>query len=511
MIVKFLKLLTDYKLGFQFSFVIILNALVGVFDLYLMYQFSNIKEANDLDFHLLIIVILRFVIYFFAIFFTSRFIFEFFKKVNSHVFKSIFSKNHLVAFKKEKDVYLKFLNAETLIIARGFLFQYTTIIIEIIILLIIIFGLFWTVDVHVLQLVSLSLLPFLVLQFGLSIWSKSLGKLRASSDEGRYRSAREAGEFSEEISLNMDNEIFYTKFSQKVSNFSQSLLLSNIISQSMRLQIELFVFSAGIVIFLFSSLSNEDLFSIIVVFSFAMLRLIPSINKVAAAFQQVRFSEAAVDQLLEFGSPTTYSSSEIKLDFKKLELNNISKGNLFNNLNKRFEAGKSYAIIGPSGSGKTSLLRIILGLDSEFSGSVVFNRNHSIDEMRFAFVSQSVVLFQGSLIENVFLKDKNELDDQDFQLFQELMNELNLSYLTADTLCQSDGGNFSGGERQRISLARCLATKPDLLILDEFTSALDKENGLNSLRRSLARSKSLIMVTHDQELAKLADEIVELN
>jgi len=191
-------------------------------------------------------------------------------------------------------------------------------------------------------------------------------------------------------------------------------------------------------------------------------------------------------------------------------------------LNLNIPSGELVALLGPSGSGKTSLLRIIAGLETPDSGSVLFNGEDAthvaVRERQVGFVFQHYALFgHMSIFENVAFglrvrpKDTRPSEAQIKAKVTELLKLVQLDWI-ADRYPHQ----LSGGQRQRIALARALAVEPKVLLLDEPFGALDAKVR-KELRRWLRRLHdemhiTSVFVTHDQEEAmEVADRIVVMN
>ena len=185
-------------------------------------------------------------------------------------------------------------------------------------------------------------------------------------------------------------------------------------------------------------------------------------------------------------------------------------------------AGELVALLGPSGCGKTTLLRIIAGLESADSGSILFHgedaTNRHARERRVGFVFQHYALFQHmSVFENVafglrVIPRRRRPSEQVIRYRVQTLLEL----VQLDWLANRYPSQLSGGQRQRIALARALAVEPKVLLLDEPFGALDTQVR-KELRRWLRRLHdelhvTSVFVTHDQEEAlEVADRIVVMN
>ncbi len=217
--------------------------------------------------------------------------------------------------------------------------------------------------------------------------------------------------------------------------------------------------------------------------------------------------------------------SDNNLGIEIEEINEITVSNLkfmyddkviLKEINHKFEKNKSYAIVGTSGSGKTTLINLLLGKYNNYSGDIYYNnadlKNISLDSLFeiASFVEQNVFVFDDSIINNITM-----YSNIDEELLKEAINKSGLAKLIdekgPDYRCGENGCNLSGGEKQRISIARALVKKSQLLLLDEATSALDNETS-SSITNNLLRinNTTKIMITHrlDEEILNQFDEIV---
>ncbi|WP_038186266.1 ABC transporter ATP-binding protein [Vibrio rhizosphaerae] len=187
-------------------------------------------------------------------------------------------------------------------------------------------------------------------------------------------------------------------------------------------------------------------------------------------------------------------------------------GSLIDNFSYRFAPGKITAMMGPSGSGKTTLLRILAGFECSESGEVRLGSHHiaSLDEhfrhQQIQLIPQTKPVLNTTVRDNLLLTDPQATDEQ-------LHDALNHAQLEIDL--DMDAASLSGGEQQRVGLARLFLSPAAILLLDEPTSALDhiRANQLMAalLHLTHTRHKTLIMVTHDPALASQADQHIHLN
>lgn len=213
----------------------------------------------------------------------------------------------------------------------------------------------------------------------------------------------------------------------------------------------------------------------------------------------------------------------------KLKIDHISYGyvdggyrrEILKDLSYEFEESKFYTILGPSGSGKTTLLSILAGLDSQESGTIYFD-NEDIKQLglykyrrnKIGVVFQAYNLIQYLTgIENIevaMLETDNKMPKNHKEIGYALLDKFGIVKSKADRLVT----HLSGGEQQRIAIARALASNVDLIFADEPTGNLDTatENEIIHIFKLLTEKfgKTVIVVTHSNEVSKLSDHRVFL-
>lgn len=197
--------------------------------------------------------------------------------------------------------------------------------------------------------------------------------------------------------------------------------------------------------------------------------------------------------------------------FKNVSLE-IENKKILNNINVKFEYGKKYLILGESGSGKTSLFKIFMRYFDDYSGSIQIDdielNQIDIEDWynKVSFVQQKLYLFEDTIRNNITLYQKYE-DDKINTILKHSKLEGFIDTLPQklDTMVTSNAKNLSGGEAQRISIARALYKKESLiLLLDEITSALDSKNSYEVEKAILDLNITVINITH-----KINDELLD--
>jgi ATP-binding cassette, subfamily B, bacterial len=203
------------------------------------------------------------------------------------------------------------------------------------------------------------------------------------------------------------------------------------------------------------------------------------------------------------------------VSFKHLTANR----NALNNINFEVKTGETIAFVGPSGSGKTTLVKLLVGLYQPLEGGILYNNipgnQIDLDELRekVGFVTQDTQLFSGSIRENLLFVRPDATDAECMEALQRAACQTLLSRAPQglDTVIGEGGVKVSGGEKQRLSIARALLRKPDLLVFDEATSSLDsitEEEITETIRDvSVLKDHITILIAHRLSTIMHADTI----
>jgi ATP-binding cassette subfamily B protein len=211
------------------------------------------------------------------------------------------------------------------------------------------------------------------------------------------------------------------------------------------------------------------------------------------------------------------------LAFKSVSFKHQSAStNALNDISFQTRKGETIAFVGPSGSGKTTLVKLLVGLYMPQAGEVLYNtipaNKIDLDTLRerIGFVTQDTQLFSGSIRENLLFVNPNATDRDCLDVLEKAACQTLLARADKglDTVIGEGGVKVSGGEKQRLSIARALLRKPSLLVFDEATSALDSltEEEIGETIRDVSMRKDLITILIAHRLSTIlhADTIYVL-
>ena len=263
-------------------------------------------------------------------------------------------------------------------------------------------------------------------------------------------------------------------------------------------------------------------------YSFFIFGPLQELGNVINTFREAEVSLANFKTIMEMPkepkptNPKTISTVT-KLTFDKVSFQHQSaKTKALQEISFDVNAGQTVAFVGPSGSGKTTLVKLLVGLYRPQTGQIRYNdvpeNEIDLDALRekIGFVTQDTQLFAGSIRENLTFVNPDASDAECMAVLEKAacQNLLARADKGLDTVIGEGGVKVSGGEKQRLSIARALLRKPNLLVFDEATSALDSltEEEINETIKKIATGDRhiTIMIAHRLSTIMHADKIVVL-
>ena len=335
-----------------------------------------------------------------------------------------------------------------------------------------------------------------------------------------------------EIQIFCRELFFRDKFKHDLERFKKSSAIGLILATSPRYALELILmcFMLGVLTILnLTEVTTGEKVSVFSIYAFAAMRIVPLTNSMLSSISEIRLRGDTVDRLYselqnflvrgDIPSTLNKRNSRKLMDFKKLELKDVSfrysEGeDILTNVNLDIQQGDLVAFIGESGSGKSTAIAIIMGLLKPSSGSVIVDGNVVESEEKLgdlcSFSPQVSFAIDGTVFENIAL---SKFDDALLPRAEESLvssgfsNNPNVEMLYSNV--ETGGSNLSGGQLQRLALARALYFDKPILMLDEMTSSLDSKTEQLVFRnvKKLRGGKTVVVVTHNTKAIEGFDKV----
>ena len=356
------------------------------------------------------------------------------------------------------------------------------------------------------------------------------GQIRRDALGRKLRVLQDCFNGIKEIRISGREQIFLEQFGVENTRYATSSSKFLYLKQLPAYFLEIIVIGAFgllVIVMVIRGSSPTDSVTILAIFGAAAFRVLPSLNRVITAFQNLRFGSATLDSVIEAIEVVEVRDLSVhtEMAFEK-QIAFLSVGfsygpdsdEVIRDVNFTIEKGSNVGIIGKSGAGKSTIIDLLLGLNSATSGRI------QVDGVDIATCLSAWRKNIGYVPQNVYISDLTIKENIAFGVPMDDINESKL--VAAIEMAQlgifisnlADGVNsrvgenglqISGGERQRIGIARALYSNPQVLILDEPTSSLDAETEAELLLQieNLNRMMTVIMVTHRVKNVENCDKV----
>ncbi|WP_299120816.1 ABC transporter ATP-binding protein [uncultured Winogradskyella sp.] len=321
-------------------------------------------------------------------------------------------------------------------------------------------------------------------------------------------------------------EVFTHHFHQTNKHYNEQLAKLRVHKLTSIRFFEFFIIIGIALLLLFMQLKGSTNILLLAFFTSALIKLIPSFNKISNAIIDLRANRYAVDILdkklkISADKKLSYQSFKKTIELKEVSFSYQNSSTLFSNIDITINKGSFTLITGASGEGKTTLLRILSGMVLPSSGNLKIDGYKQETPSFYPFIAyleQQPYLFHGTLLENITMFKIKDIDKEYIEYLlteMELTTWYNSLSCGLETVIHADSKSISGGQKQRIALVRALYIKSPVLLLDEATNQLNKEL-TNVVMQFLAKEVetkglTIVLASHNESLKQYATQHLHLD
>jgi len=504
---------------------------------FILSYFIFLKKYNDTE---ILIIILSFFLLVFIfknillVLFNSiksKFTYKIFNKITYRIYQNYLNKKYSFFIKKNSSEFIRNIISETNIFSLGVVSNLITLASDIIVVFCISsFLLLYNFKVSFFVIFFNFILGFLLLKFTNKKF-KRWGYLRQKYSARIYKNLQESFGYLREIILSNSQSYFLKRhfnFNMESSNASIKRDIYSALPRPILETIALCIFYFLILILVYTNFDKSEILIFIGVIFFASIKLLPGINNIIKSLQAIKYGSSAIEIIYNELKNINEHRSEIdkkilNKNFSRIIFKHVSfiyeksEKYIIKNLHFEIKRNDKVGIVGLSGSGKTTFLNLFTGLLSCTEGEITLDNKNIIDvfnqwKKNIGYVHQNTFLADEAILFNITLK-KTLNDIEILRIWKilkivEMDKYINSLELGLDTVIGERGCKLSGGQSQRLGLARVLYSNPSVIILDEATSALDEETQRKVLKSIyMMKNKTIISVSHRINALKYCNKI----
>ncbi len=377
-------------------------------------------------------------------------------------------------------------------------------------------------------LISFSIIFYFIFAFTYKNKIEFFGEQRRIMNYKMVDNVKQMFEGFRELKIYNKKNLFIMDLKKRFNRMANVNVARSLISNIPKLFLEVILVFMFLIIILYNNDNNsEQHFATIGVFTASAFRIMPNIISLIRSYQRMNYSETALQNILPVLDKNTFDqkanySENLKFE-KNLELKGIDffyekEKEIFKDLNIIIDKNSCIGIKGESGSGKSTLVDILCGfLDINKGKILIDNEEKKIYESqswldKISYIQQSVYIFDSSIFTNISLEKEIEKIDKD--LVNKILHQLNMiEFNNNDKISLGElGSKISGGQAQRIGIARALYRESEILIFDESFNSLDQKNHkiILDLINKLKKNKTIIIISHNDKDFLPCDKIYEI-
>jgi len=501
----------------------------GFFENFLK-DFSKSFSLESIIFLLLLAFSLRFLILIFASWKESKFIADLRGKLTLDLYQNFLLRDPINIFKKNSSEYIRNFNDEV----NNVMLFYQSII-KVVLDLIVLIGLliflfiynYKITSIIVISLFIIGILYYSIVKNKLVNWAK----IAMVNRKKRIQFINETFAAIKEIKIFAIEKYFLERFRIQNTSLSKIFFKHYFIGGLPRHTLEyiLFITIISLIFFLYlNNFSQSSIIQILAVYTLVSFRITPIVSRILASSQNIRFTSPSFKKLyVEYKHPIQ-PKKKITKNFRynknlTIRLKNFKNENsqvaILKDISINIPKGSKVGIVGPSGSGKSTIIDIICGFKKAKKNCIKVDGKCILDNINgwqtnIGYIPQDIVILNQSIKENILFGSSNKKYSN--KKILDILKKVSLHQFIKKLpgglshIIKQDGKNISGGEKQRIAIARSLIKNPEIIVLDEATSGLDTftEEKIYQMIKKLR--KTVIVVSHRINSLNFCDKIYHL-
>ncbi|MGG1216654.1 peptidase domain-containing ABC transporter [Priestia endophytica] len=318
-----------------------------------------------------------------------------------------------------------------------------------------------------------------------------------------------------------------SSFNHQLNHFSGRMHYSSLlgaISNSVNLSLPLLVLTVGV----WWQGQSALTIGAIVAFSSIASRFMTPLGSIIGSLESIKMVEEMVDRVesvlqeddeqLNQDQPYTFNAKQDSITIRDLAFGYTKESYIFEKAHMEIHPGEKMMIVGKTGSGKSTLLKVISGLYEPTDGEIHYGNQErtKINLMKLretmGFIVQDINLFNDTILNNIKYFSETVSDESAVEAAKQacIHDDIMKMPMGYHTVIGENGISLSGGQRQRIAIARVLAKQPQILLIDEGTSNLDKETETKVLQNIYNKQITVVAITHRTDWLQHADSIYEI-
>ena len=492
---------------------------------------NNSDYINYILVLFLIVFTIKFIILLYVSWLESSFLTKFRESISYKLYNNFLNRDSLSIWKKNSAEYLRNFSED---INLGVLFYSSLIRVLLDSIIFIGFFIFLVIYQPIISLSTIAFFSLIVIIYYLSIKNIILNAAKQGllNRKKKIQFINESFSSIKYIKILSSENFFLKKFKLQNSLLSKTLLKTTFLALIPKHTLEYILFLSIILLLFFlvkNQFQKEEIFQMLSIYTLSAFRVVPVLARVLSNVQNIRFTYSSFEKIfIENNYPISTKerivkkisfNKEIKIKIDKFIYDN--KKNFFlENISINIAKNSKIGIVGQSGSGKSTLVDIICGFRVLKEKNILVDGKSILSNLTgwhkiIGYIPQNIVLLNQSLRENIlFGSNKKYFPDKEIK---KILTKVDLgSFLKKlpnglSQIISEDGHNISGGEKQRIGIARALLNDPEIIILDEATSSLDTftENKILSSIKNL--KKTIIIISHRVNTLNFCDKVYSIN